>query len=221
MNDFLGLAEIEGLAFGGLRRIFANGDQPGFDWQWGGRLYSLPGTDAYEVWKGGKMARIGLIRIQGEPVAEVDIVASHLTVVYALAGQSFDPAADPYDIPGYERESVKTWVRESIGRGSAEGRKGQKRLRQAILERHPVLETMLGGPDGVSWADCQFHESEILLAAMETLKDAHKVPALPVHDSLVVPQSKADLARDVLREAFRSYFVDGLETTSDIMPMLH
>lgn len=90
LNAYLETVLIEGFAFSGLRRIFNNGDQPGFAWQWGGRFYSVPGGDDYMRWKGGKAARADAIRLQGERVGEVDLSASHLTVLYGLLGERFD-----------------------------------------------------------------------------------------------------------------------------------
>lgn len=99
INAFLSSIPIEGFAFSGLRRIFNNGDQPEFAWQRGGRFYSLPGGDDYMRWKGGKAARADAIRLQGEKVGEVDLSASHLTILYGLLGEPFDHTADPTLFP--------------------------------------------------------------------------------------------------------------------------
>ncbi|MBK1695646.1 hypothetical protein [Rhodovibrio salinarum] len=63
----------------------------------GGRAYalgaswqSMPGEDRREM------------RIDGEPVIEVDYKALHPTLLYAKAG--LEPPADPYDIPGWTDE---------------------------------------------------------------------------------------------------------------------
>ena len=50
-----------------------------------------------------------------------------------------------------------------------------------------------------------FHESEAMIEAIETLivKD---VPCLPVHDSLIVPMSRTELAKQIITEVFQSRF---------------
>ena len=43
----------------------------------------------------------------------------------------------------------------------------------------------------------------MFLAMLKLMRD-HEVPSLSVHDSLIVPVSKAEVAKTVLRETFRS-----------------
>ena len=50
-----------------------------------------------------------------------------------------------------------------------------------------------------------FHESEAMLEAIETLIEKD-VPSLPVHDSLIVPSSRAELAKKKIEEVFQSRF---------------
>ena len=66
---------------------------------------------------------------------------------------------------------------------------------QAILNRHPVLRISTG----ISWAKLQFIESQAIVATMLRLKRDHDIPALPVHDSLIVPRSAYHVA-DFLME---------------------
>ena len=49
-----------------------------------------------------------------------------------------------------------------------------------------------------------WHEGQVMFATMLKLMRDHQVPSLTVHDSLIVPVSKAELAQAVLRETFRS-----------------
>lgn len=216
LNAYLATKRIEGFAFAGLRRIFSNGDQPGFDWQWGGRFYSLPEGDSYELWKGGTQVRIATIRIEGEPVAEVDISACHLTILYGLRGVPFDPDKDPYDIPGIARAKVKRWLTFALGKGTSEPiGSWYARVREATLEAHPILRDL--ATYGKSSLDLQYHESEILLSSLVALMD-HDVPTLPIHDGLIVPASKETEAKDALRVAFGRYFRDRLGMNVDITP---
>jgi len=48
-----------------------------------------------------------------------------------------------------------------------------------------------------------FAESEAIIRTMLTLKREHGIPSLPVHDAIIVPMSKQELAQEVLVEQFR------------------
>lgn len=203
INGYLAApGQIEGFAFDGLRRIFAFGDQPGFSWRWGGRFYAMPGADDYMRWPGGKESRAAGMWLQGEEVGEVDISASHLTILYGLRGEMFDNTVDPY---GPDREAVKTWLTAALGAGSTalhpSGR--NKLVREKALTLHPILD----GFDvyGLTWADLQFHEAEIIRDAMVALRERDDVAALPVHDSLIVPLSRLEVTRERLSDAFSGY----------------
>jgi hypothetical protein len=50
-----------------------------------------------------------------------------------------------------------------------------------------------------------WHEAKVMFSTMRKLMRDHAVPSLSVHDSLIVPVSKAELAKTVLRETFWSY----------------
>ncbi len=221
LNAHLASVSIDGFAFSGLRRIFNNGDQPDFAWQWGGRFYSVPGGDDYMRWKGGKAARAAAIQLQGEKVGEVDLSASHLTVLYGLLGERFDHTADPYDVPGHSRTKVKRWLTYALGTGTTQPREGRwyAKVREAILERHPVLQRL--HDHKVSTLDLQFHEAEVIAWAMRDLRELDGVATLPVFDSLVVPLSKLNLARERLQAAFTRYFAEMRPEGPLIVPRVH
>ncbi len=44
------------------------------------------------------------------------------------------------------------------------------------------------------WSDLMWIESQAILKTMLDLKRNYQVPSYPVHDSLIVPKSKADRA---------------------------
>lgn len=227
LNGYLSSQRISGLAFAGLRRIFNNGDVLPYGWDKGGRYYSLPVGHRYEAWNSQR--RYESVTLNGEAVTEVDLRASHLTLLHGLLGVPFDANEDPYDIDGWPRAVIKAWVSQAIGASNpgpkqwsedAEDdyeneRPGRwmgdefpiREVRAAVTNRHPVLVDL--GVCGVDALDLQFHEAEILTAAMETLMFEHDVPALPVHDALIVPVSAADLAQRTLQAAFVSY-VEGV-----------
>ena len=47
------------------------------------------------------------MRINGEPVVELDVKASFLTIFGGLRGMPVDLSADPYTIDGYPRYVMK------------------------------------------------------------------------------------------------------------------
>ena len=50
-----------------------------------------------------------------------------------------------------------------------------------------------------------YEESEAMIAVMESLR-SQRIVALPVHDSLIVPKSKGQLAECVMRKTFEARF---------------
>jgi hypothetical protein len=223
-NAFVSACGVGGIAFAGLRRVFNDGDQPGFAWQWGGRFYSAPSGEAYEQL--GSAERLASITLGGQPIGEIDIRASHLSFLYALAGAEFDPGAqDPYAIGGISRDIVKQWIAQALGRGDISATRWSPRSRdayskiaadrrlskdypfkgvgEAVLKRHPVLRS-LGRPGVPSALDLQFHESEVLRGAMALLR-ARGIPSLPVHDSLLLPSGLLSVAEEAIGAAFRNY----------------
>jgi hypothetical protein len=53
------------------------------------------------------------------------------------------------------------------------------------------------------WADLQFIESEAIIGTMLILMRTHRVPSFSTHDGLIVPRSKADLAKTILAKEYR------------------
>jgi hypothetical protein len=203
--------------FEGFQRIFNQGDIPGFDWNKGGRLYALNG--GYQQRTSDERA---IMTINGEAVAEIDISASHLTIFHALQGLSI--AGDAYDVPGVERLIVKAFVTMTLGRGSFHrrwpdehktqyredrpGRELQKdfpigKTRAKIVTCIPTLSSVAAS--GISWADLQFIESQAVIEAVHELAIAHCIAALPVHDSIIVPGSKKEIAAKVLSAMFERH----------------
>lgn len=218
INAFIREVDIEGTDLNGFTRIFSEGDHPDFDWDRGGRLYSNPRQGSYQELP--KEERIQL-RIIGEPVVEIDIVASQLTIAHGLRGEWLfelkeGPWEDPYTIDDLPRSLVKTFITATFGKGgpprqwSAEQRErlteegidpkafSVKVVRPKILRRYPLLRNL----DGLGWATLQFVESRILIETMLTLIREHRVPALPVHDSLIVPRSGLKHALPLLGAVF-------------------
>ena len=209
INEFVSQFEIEGANHAGFRRIFNQGDTESFDWNKGGRLYGV-GEESYQLLHEDERAQI---RLNGEPVVEVDIRASHLTIVYELMGQGLDLADDPYEIEGFPRVVVKKWITMTFGHNKlhqAWPRDAQEKLaekgitelqkefpiavvRSAVFKRHPIIQDWLDSP--YDCFDLMFIESEKIIKAMLALKRDHGVVSLPVHDSLIVSRQNESLAR--------------------------
>jgi hypothetical protein len=64
---------------------------------------------------------------------------------------------------------------------------------QAALKKHPLLQRLNEPIKGRKrdWSDLMWVESQAILKTMLDLKRKYKVPSYPVHDSLIVPKSKA------------------------------
>lgn len=217
INDFLRGADIEitghdtGLSLGkdgqviapyrrSLRRIFNNDN-----WQHGGRL-------AGGFWMGMERAeRFERIRIDGERIADVDYRQLFPRLAYVRAGQS-QPEGDIYNVAG-----------------DGSGRDGWKRLMNAMLFADGPLRNWPEGtlqhfPSGTKLRDAiemlAVHhapiahlfgtglgfqlmriESDMLIGIITHLASIG-VAALPLHDAVLVAESKADVAADAMQAAF-------------------
>ena len=71
------------------------------------------------------------------------------------------------------------------------------------MRRHPILERWGGEIGGHvrDWGDLMFVESKVILGTMRALM-ARGIPSFPIHDSLIVPQSREAVAVNILREKF-------------------
>jgi hypothetical protein len=118
LNEFIAGFELQppSIKHLGWVRMFQKSDHKDFRWDKGGRLYSRPPTENYQ--SENKKTRIAMT-INGEPVAEVDIGASYLSIFYALCGQQIDTDRDAYrDILGstdFDREVTKCFISASFG----------------------------------------------------------------------------------------------------------
>jgi hypothetical protein len=216
LNTFFAKQAIGGLEHRGFRRIFNDGGDPGYGWNKGGRLSSV-GADSYQ---NAKKAARAEMTINGEVVIELDITASHLTILHALSGVEFAPSA-AYEVEGLPRDVVKSWVTMTLGHSRFHRRwpdgvikRLEKTLGVELKTAYPIAKTREKIIDSipllrswetstVSWADLQFIEGCAIIETVETLAFEHDVPCLPVHDSIIVPASNVELAERVLTATFR------------------
>lgn len=215
INAFLADMDLVGAGHGGFHRSFAMGDAPDFRWNKGGRLYSY-GADSYQR---AKPSVRRAMTIDGKPVVEIDVKASHLTILYALAKVPLDIGEDAYADLGIDRDIAKAWLTATLGKGSPvrrwpkqsaddyRARTGSelsavcsaKRAALLIESRYPLLKDM--GRLEVTWADLMFLESQAIMAAMHQLMEAG-IRALPVHDSLIVAVDHRDAAVQALMDGY-------------------
>jgi hypothetical protein len=188
------------------------------DWRFGGR-WQARGANQYQTMSEAR--RLG-ITIDGEPVAEIDVRASHLTILHGLLGLPL-PKGDPYAIGGHDRATVKQWIVRTLGKGSPVTRwpadapaairaTSAKQTAAAVLARYPFLAepwravadlSDAGPPQALLIHRLQGLEAAAMTAAMWQLR-SDNVLALPVHDALLVPASAVTLAAHALQDAFRS-----------------
>jgi hypothetical protein len=203
LNAFLDACDLRHGIHRGYIRVFNNGDDPAFKWNMGGRLYSY-GEGNYQ-----QMSREERLRmfLNLEPVCEIDIRASYLTIFHAWLGEQLDPERDPYDIEGLgaeHRDLAKRWVTASFG-NYAPITKWPKEIRKNYLEEtgktiskkhsaakigakvlatYPLLallgETVNGHKCG--WAELMYVESRAMFADPVLVSHAPKGHRLRIPD---------------------------------------
>jgi hypothetical protein len=218
LNEFFAQQKLRGGSHHGYVRVYNNGDNPRFHWNMGGRLYSQHFTESYQVMSGEERLKM---TINGEPVAEIDIRASYLTIFLSLHDIQL-PEGDPYDLPGLgpeHRNAAKQWMVGTFGNSKPIVRWPPRMLQKmpelsqhkvstitkAALTKYPALSAWGQPLRGVthSWADLMWIESNGMLGTMLKLKQEHQIPSLSVHDSLLVPARSAETAQAVLKQQFQ------------------
>jgi len=221
INLYLDYQHLENVVFNGYYRIFNLGDQNGFNWNKGGRLCST-GKDSYQHLK--EQQRLSTIRINGEPIVEVDINASYLSIYHGLLGEPLPSREDIYGIQGLHRSIVKAWVTAAFGNEKLPVRwppdakaklikngvcldgLTMKKVGAIVCEHIPVMRQLPSS--GITWADLMFIESEAIIATMEALRDNYNIPAYSMHDGLIVPASAGSTTA---REIIKTFDLIGIE----------
>lgn len=151
-----------------------------------------------------------LIRINDEPVCDLDFTNMHLRLAY-LEANCPPPDGDLYAIKGLEahRSAVKQVVLAMLAktgpltklpRGTRDQLPKQwngETIRQAIVEHHAPIANIFGKANSHRFT---FQESQILMETLCRLMNQHNVPALPMHDGLMVQASKRELAMKAMQE---------------------
>jgi hypothetical protein len=225
LNAFIAQSDIRGGTHHGYIREFNCGDHPSFAWDLGGRLYSA-GAGSYQ---GLTPDERKLMTIDGQPVIELDIRASALTIFHGQQGQPLDFEAnpDPYTLPELRdtpRDVVKKFITATFGKSQFPARWPHKqahdykegtgqslskqhpisRVRSAVARAYPLLaELRRDDVEPPLWAKLMYLESEAILKTMLALADLG-IPSLSVHDSIIVPQDSVGLAKSTLSVCYRS-----------------
>ena len=215
LNAAIAAVDVRGCPGIALQRRFLHAST------FGGRHYAV-GAGTYQTMSAVERLRITL---NGEAVCEVDVHASQLTILLALAGRRALPGGDLYGRAHPNRAAAKACVVQWLGAGrpltrwgantATETRAAKLRdVRAAVLATYPELGDLAAAmPAGVldilpverrPWGIGQHlaaREAGIIAAALATCLAAG-VPALPVHDSLIVPRSCEHVARQALKNAY-------------------
>jgi len=154
------------------------------------------------------------IRIGGKNIAELDYGQSTLRILYGITGAK--PAQDDlYSIPGYEnnREGIKLILQSALTSDRVQkqmpsgGRplfgKGPKYadILAAVRKAHaPISEHFFTGVG----MNLMYRESEILIDVLLEAMD-RKIVALPIHDSVLVPQWRSEEVRDLMLNVFKRH----------------
>jgi hypothetical protein len=170
--------------------------------------------------------RTAHLRLAGEAVAECDYKATNLRLAYHHFGFPWPfTDADPYIAGSGARDGWKT-VTNSMLRsvsplrnwpGNNEERRETRGhfprdtrfsdVRAAILQHHPALAAARAFGCGIGGA-FERTESDIAVALLLACR-ARGLPALPVHDCLLVPRSRAEVAAGLMRDV--ALLVAGVE----------
>ncbi|PWV99851.1 hypothetical protein DFR52_10348 [Hoeflea marina] len=206
INDFLNTQDItlDGEPQGTIRltrRFLLRSPSAPHEFKLHGRLYG-------GCWQNLKRERRDGLRINGEPIADLDFASMFPRLAYAKVGVE-PPDGDLYAVPGLEnhRAGVKAGfsallsvssdmkklpseVKEALPEGWP-----ASRFKAAIGEKHPALVPLFGKDTG---SDLMFTESRILLSVLRGLMQKG-VPALPMHDGIMVAEPDEAIARAAMR----------------------
>lgn len=164
-----------------------------------GRWYAVGALPYWSMPKDDRLA----ITIDGAPVCEIDVNASHLRIAAAMAGAPIAKNVDPYVLDGFPREVIKQVVVQTCGNGQPTRKWSQRALEAepslaevdykaalaAALVAYPFLEelpALLDVPRRRVNGRLTFIEAVAIGGAMRYLM-GFDIPALPVFDSLIVP----------------------------------
>jgi hypothetical protein len=181
----------------------------------GGRFYAVGGG-----WQSMSKEKRQMVEIRGEPVVEIDYRNLHPAILYAM--EVADMPADCYSLPGWDR-SLRPLIKVALLITLNAKNKAQARHAIAHHDKMAAVAT-LGSQDALRAADGliddikrvhapiahHFHrdrgaelmqlDSELSKAVMLEMSRRGEV-VLPIHDSFLVRESKADMLEEVMVRA--------------------
>lgn len=192
-----------------LRRYFLTNDSstPRGDFKsaLGGRIFK-------GWWQNLKREHRHRLRINGAPIVDFDYSAMFARLAYIKAGLE-PPPHDLYRVPGLEhhRDGAKLALLALLSRRSPmmklpsevkeklpEGWTA-RHVTEAFAKAHPAIAPLFGRDVGVA---LQFTESQILVAVL--LRLCRKaIPALPMHDGIMIGHSHRGAALRIMRQEAR------------------
>ena len=214
-NSFAGTFDVQGCRPPRFRRMFTG------DLTLQGRWYAVGPVN----YQGIDKPRRAAVTINGEPVVELDVRASFLTILHGVFGLPL-PEGDLYDLPGIPRDVVKAGVVATLGKGSIIRRWSKRSVKDtpecafhsaatvgtALLHRYPFLghlgDTVSHLPKslresrGLLSAFLMGIESSAMTMAMEYVRKHAEALALPVHDSLIVLETVETIGRQGIAAGF-------------------
>lgn len=160
-----------------------------------------------------KKERFRFIRLDNEPIVELDYGQALVRILYGMAGARMPEGDDLYALPGYEhcRTGIKKVMAAMAFRTAPLSRFPRdtrplfdKRhkfddVRRAVEEKHAGIRHLFYEGKGHR---AQFIESKVLVRVLLTMADLG-IPALPIHDALLIPRSSAERVMSVMKEVFR------------------
>jgi len=218
INAYLSKVDIQPFTHRGFTRIFNDGGKADYAWNKGGRLYSI-GEGSYQNLP--EQQRLTMT-FNGEPVVEIDIKSCMPMLTHSALGRlDYNPHEhDPYTLPETPRLIGKLWFTQAIGLNKLPSRWTKGHVKKAAesgldLGLYPIkkIETsMLAhtsalrewfSQDQLGYLDLMYLESQALVTTMLELV-RKEIPCLSVHDSLIVPASKAGFALVAFGNAYYS-----------------
>jgi len=182
-------------------------------------------------WQNLRRDRRAGIRIEGEPVVDLDFASMFPRLAYASAG-AVPPEGDLYALEGLGREhrpalklTMNTLLFDDFHRTSWPAPENDDaprlpagwtvaRTKAAILKHHPALRGCFGVGLGFS---LMHTESVILIHALEEMR-ARGIVGLGLHDGLLLPRSRATEGRAVMEAVAREVTSQPLPVTVKAMP---
>jgi len=179
----------------------------------GGRFYGASHLDIPSHMR-------GFIRINGEPIVELDYDALHVVMLYHLRGIDTDLSQDPYEkIVGPEDRSIKKIALLTAINAPTEA-KAIKGIRKALVDdgitgdiltdkslrkliaraklAHTDIADDIASGKGIKLQNIDSRIADAILTNLMALN----IPALPVHDSFVVPQQYEGLLRQQMVDEY-------------------